>query len=465
MKHQVFDASSARVSDRIPASCGEVTVGCSDVAGIIEGVKLSSRRLRAEHSALQETISELEADQRRVGQASGEARLLSERAMERLGEGTELIQSSLGQITELLDLVDTLSNHVTGFAAAMNQVRRSAQDIERIAETTNILALNATIEAHRAGDAGRTFAVVANEVKNLAGSTRLATDEISRTIDMLGGEAEQVVAKIENGAAASGEAKASVARIERTLSNVAELVEEVDRQNDRITNTTGAIGGLVDRARQVLTNFDVVAVQSEQKLDTAHDRIEALEMTASDMFDSIVKTGLSPIDSAMVERARHFAAELVTVTEAALETGALSIEALFDTDYREIAGTNPPRFRTCLTDWADSNWRPIFDRVLAQGGALKMCSPSDMNGFMPTHATDRSRPPTGDIAHDTKYCRNGRIVLTPADQKAKRSSDPYTLAVYRQEGDGQHYEVIRNIYVPLVIGGQRWGDFELAYTL
>src|SRR5690606_15693523 len=162
--------------DRIPESCGEVTVGCTDVAGIVEAVIKSSEILRAEHTALRGTVEELEADQRKVSQASDEARMLSERAIDRLGQGTDLIQSSLGQITDLLELVDTLTQHVTGFAAAMDQVRRCSQDIEQIAETTNILALNATIEAMRAGDAGRTFAVVANEGKRRAGDTRRATE-------------------------------------------------------------------------------------------------------------------------------------------------------------------------------------------------------------------------------------------------------------------------------------------------
>jgi methyl-accepting chemotaxis protein len=88
-----------------------------------------------------------------------------------------------------------------------------------------------------------------------------------------------------------------------------------------------------------------------------------------------------------------------------------------------------------------------------------------MQGFLPTHITDRSRAPTGDLAHDTKYCRNGRILLDAIDRKAKASTDPYMMAVYRQEGDGRTYEIVRNVYVPLVIDGRRWGDFELAYVL
>ena len=88
-----------------------------------------------------------------------------------------------------------------------------------------------------------------------------------------------------------------------------------------------------------------------------------------------------------------------------------------------------------------------------------------MNGFLPTHISDRSRQPTGDLQHDTMYCRNGRILFDPIDQKAKNSTAPYMMAVYRQEGDGKTHEIVRNVYIPLFINGRRWGDFEVAYTL
>ncbi|MXP46663.1 chemotaxis protein [Altererythrobacter luteolus] len=465
MKHTEFDTVDRKSIDLIPQSCGEVTVGCSDVAGIVQAVIDSSEKLRAEHNALQGTVTQLESDQQKVSEASDEARLLSERAIERLGQGTTLIQSSLGQISGLLELVETLTTHVTGFAAAMEQVRRCSQDIDQIAETTNILALNATIEAMRAGDAGRTFAVVANEVKNLAGDTRRATEEISQTIDTLGGEAELVISQIENGAEASRSAKTSVAQIEETIGGVAELVEEVDRQNDQIARSTGTISDHVHRVQDVLASFDSAAIENEGKLQKAHNRIESLEITASEMFDSIVKGGLSPRDSALVDQAQTFAKQVSEIAEKAIAEGTLTQEALFDTDYKEIAGSNPKRFRTSLSDWADAHWRPVFDKVVAKGGPIKMCSSADMNGFLPTHISDRCRQPTGDLAHDTKYCRNGRILLEGVDISAKRSTDAYMMAVYRQEGDGLQYLVVRNVYVPLYINGRRWGDFELAYTL
>lgn len=464
MQQIAIDTANAHALGMIPESCGAVTVGCTDVAGVVEAVIASSKTLRSEHEALAETVRALEADQHKVAEASDEARLLSERAIERLNEGTALIQSSLGQIASLIELVDTLGQHVTSFSAAMEQVRRSAQDIDTIAETTNILALNATIEAMRAGEAGRTFAVVAAEVKSLANDTRKATEEIAQTIDALGGEAEVVITRIEAGAKASGEARASVAQIEGSLANVGALVEEVDKQNDVIARSTGTISGHVDKVQRVLTSFDAASRANEDRLHGAFHKMEELEITASDMFDRIVQAGLSPEDSAMVAQAQAMLVEVVAHTEAAIASGALTMSALFDTDYQPIPGTNPQLFRTRLTDWADAGWRPFLDRAKASDPRVLAAACTDMNGFLPTHITERSRKPTGDVNHDTQFCRNGRIMLEAIDRKAKASGAPYMMAVYRQEGDGNSYVVVRNVYVPLVIGGRRWGDFELAYS-
>lgn len=458
------DFGGASALDQIPEACGKVTVGCSDVAGIVQVVIDTSAVLRAEHMELQGTVHELEKDQAKVAEASEEARLLSARAIDRLGQGTAQIQSSLAQITQLLDLVGTLATHVTGFAAAMEQVRRCSKDIEQIAETTNILALNATIEAMRAGEAGRTFAVVANEVKGLAGETRKATNEIAAVIGTLGAEAATVIERIEAGASASDQAKSSVASIEATMSGVSELVGEVDAQNFTIAQATGMMTGNVHRVQEVIESFDKAATDNEAKLEMAHARMEDLELTASDMFDRLVHAGLSPNDSAMVELAQRHAREIERMTQDAIRTGALTEAQVFDHAYRLIEGSNPQRFRTGLTDWAHANWRPKLDEVAASDPRIMAAACTDTQGYLPTHLTKHSREPIGEVVHDTQFCRNGRIMFYAIDQRAKKSQASYMMAVYRQEGDGKTYRVVRNVYVPLTINGRRWGDFEVAYT-
>lgn len=465
MKHEGFTAADAAALDIIPQSCGEVTVGCSDVTGILQQVIESSGRLRAEHAALQDSVSEMEADQRAVSEASEEARLLSSRAMERLGEGTAMIQSSLGEIGHLVKLVDTLIGHVTDFAAAMEQVRRCSADIDAIAQTTDILALNAAIEARRAGEAGKTFSVVAQEVKLLANDTKQATGEIARTIDALGERANKVVSQIESGAEASEKAKGSIARIEKTIDGVGDLVREVDGQNEQIARSTGTISGHVSQVHKVLHDFEAAARENEERLVQAQARMGELEEMASVMFDRLVHAGLSPQDSLMVEKAMQGRDEVIAVAMAALEKGELGIDQLFDDNYVEVPGTNPQLYRSRLSDWADANWRPVLDRIKASDPNIVATVCDDRNGFLPTHHAERSLKPTGDYQHDLQYCRNGRIIFNAIDRRIKGGEAPFSMAVYRYEGDGKRYKVVRLASVPIVINGRRWGDYEISYVV
>ncbi len=465
MSQEIITAPEGEAVEGISESCAEVTLGCSDVSGLIQSVIASSERLREEHSALLGTVEALNSDQDQVAQACDESRLLSQQASERLAEGTGHIRASLGEIGNLLSLVDTLTHHVTGFAAAMEQVRRCSQDIDKLAQTTNILALNATIEAARAGAAGKTFAVVAGEVKSLAGETRRATDEITRTIDALGSEAEQVIVEIEKGVQVRDNARNSVVRIEDTLVGVGEMVTEVDRQNDQIAQATGAISSHVSRVQQVLASFNQAARDNEGTLGQAQGRMDELEEMASVMFDRIVHAGLAPQDSEMVARAQEACEEVTRLALAGLAGGTLDEATLFDDKYIEVPGTNPQLYRNKFCDWADANWRPVLDRVMASDPRIVATVCDDRNGFLPTHLSDRSRKPTGNYAHDLQFCRNGRMIFNAIDKRIKSGDAAFSMAVYRYEGDGNEYRVVRLASVPIVVNGRRWGDYEISYAL
>ena len=183
------------------------------------------------------------------------------------------------------------------------------------------------------------------------------------------------------------------------------------------------------------------------------------------MFDHIVHSGLSRDDMPLVKLAQKEAEHITAITEAAIANGSLNHNALFDTRLVPVSGSNPPRFMTQLSHWAEANWQPIFENVKNQHVAVSSVVCSSKEGFLPTHMKQFSRLPTGDLMHDTRFCRNGRILLDGIDFTAKVSEQDYMMAVYRHEGDGETHQTVRNVYVPLHFNGRRWGDFEIAYIL
>src|SRR5688572_10138082 len=350
----------------VARDCGSLSMECSDVAGYVKGV---SERI-GEHLKMLDTLEDvttrLLADQARVSDSTDEARLLSEQAKSKLDAGREAIEGTIDGFKGLTELVVQLGERMAGFASAMNQVQTVSSTIEAIARKTNMLALNATIDAARSGDAGRSFAVVAAEVKKLAHDTRAATSQIASTIGELTREAGAVTTEIKTGVERSRAAQAGFAQINDTVKEVTEIVGMVDRQTEGIAHSTSMIQTSVDRVKAGLTSFAGDARDNGGQLIKAQKRLNHLEMLSNTMLDTLANSGADIDDTPFISLAQEAMRAIQQAVEAGIAAGEIDAEAVFDRDYVQIEGTNPPQYNNGFADFADKHVRPLLDRHKAR---------------------------------------------------------------------------------------------------
>jgi methyl-accepting chemotaxis protein len=351
---------------------------------------------------------------------------------------------------------------MAGFASAMSQVQTVSSTIEAIARKTNMLALNATIEAARAGDAGRSFAVVAAEVKKLAHDTRAATSQIGSTIAELTREAGAVTAEIKTGVERSRAAQGGFGTISETVREVSEIVGMVDRQTEGIAHSTSMIQTSVDRVKAGLTEFAADARENGNELLTAEKRLAHLEMLSNTMLDTLANSGAEIDDTPFILKAQESSRKIEAAIEQAVDAGEVSLEDVFDNDYKIVEGSNPVQYEVRFNDAADRLVRPILDQTKAGDNRIIGSAIGDVNGYLPTHLSERSHPQGADPTWNDEHCRNKRILIDDTTRMALASDNPATLATYRMEL-GDKYIPVKNVFVPLWIKGRRWGNFELAY--
>jgi methyl-accepting chemotaxis protein len=186
----------------------------------------------------------------------------SQEASKKASEGSVKLDESKKGMQRIVTSTDTVGNNITSLANKTEQIGEIAQVIDDIADQTNLLALNAAIEAARAGEHGRGFAVVADEVRKLAENTTKATKEIADTIRAIQAEAKDAnISMQEAGNAVKdglkmndevglvlGDILASVGNVTNQISQVAAASEEQSATAEQVSTNVEAINNVANES-------------------------------------------------------------------------------------------------------------------------------------------------------------------------------------------------------------------------
>lgn len=236
--------------------------------------KQSAQEEFSEIDMLATAMSEMSSTVQTVAGHAQNASSLTENASQQAQTGQQFVQGTVAKISEL-------SDDISSSAQAVNQVEQRVESIgsvvgtiQGISEQTNLLALNAAIEAARAGEAGRGFAVVADEVRNLAQRTQQATVEIQEMISLLQNSAKSAVSLMEKSVEEAAEGVSLVTNAGSELDGIVEQVNQINDMNFQIATAAGQQSSVAEEMNQNLTNVrglvEASVVVVGKLLDTSH---------------------------------------------------------------------------------------------------------------------------------------------------------------------------------------------------
>jgi methyl-accepting chemotaxis protein len=296
-------AALARMCENLAKVVGTVRDSSDFIANgsdqIAAGNADLSRRTEQQASNLQETAASMHEFASTVRSTAETSRLAS-----------QLARSASDVATKGRAAVDQVVSTMQDIAASSEKIADIVGVIDEIAFQTNILALNAAVEAARAGDQGRSFAVVAGEVRSLARRSADAAKEIK---DLIGASTTRVA----SGSRLAADAGTTMADIVAQVSRVAALIGEISAATAEQTDSIGQVSNAVSRLDETTQENAALVEQSAAAADS-------LSQLAVRLVEAVSVFKLSQSKQMLVVRSQSSVEESNTASDAALHTGALA---------------------------------------------------------------------------------------------------------------------------------------------
>ena len=219
------------------------------------------------------TIQEVAHNVQHTSQAAGEAERLTV-------QGRQLADASQLAMQQMLQSVAQIGQAVNELASSTQSIGSVADVITSIAEQTNLLALNAAIEAARAGEQGRGFAVVADEVRALAGRTRDSTQQIHQIVNALRTAAERAVQTASQGENISRQSVQSVTEVDQALSGISESVSRISAMSQQMASAAEEQSHVAEDISRQITRIAQLSDHSAEQAQQGAQISQELEQMA-----------------------------------------------------------------------------------------------------------------------------------------------------------------------------------------
>ncbi len=258
---------------------------CVDANTTSSGVQNQHSQTKNVEIAIQRMIQIVQDVSSRATEAAEAAAIAKEESQ----KGKQVVDKTVNSIQALANAVENAAGSINKLEKESTNIGGVVDVIQGISEQTNLLALNAAIEAARAGEQGRGFAVVADEVRTLAQRTQESTMEIQHMIETLQSVSRETVSIMETGQSQAADSVSHAKQAGQSLQQITQAVQAITEMNTLINDEAGAQSAVTVEINQNMSSISAIASQSKDGAERTNQKSQDLANLASKLQQLVSK--------------------------------------------------------------------------------------------------------------------------------------------------------------------------------
>ena len=268
---QVMASNLRDMVGRLQGGVERISASAEALSGITEQTRQGVNGQKAETDQVATAMSQMAATVHEVARNAEVAAVATRNAEARVGTGSQVVGQTLQRVDQLASAMDATTQSIARLSQDAQRIDAVLDVIKSVAEQTNLLALNAAIEAARAGEQGRGFAVVADEVRALARRTQQSTAEIETLIATLREGTQRAVQDMQQSASLVTHAVTDANQTENALAAISEAVTQIFEMNQQIAAAAEQQTAVAEEINRSVTSIRDIADQSALAMDETAD--------------------------------------------------------------------------------------------------------------------------------------------------------------------------------------------------
>ncbi|WP_411860693.1 methyl-accepting chemotaxis protein [Pseudomonas sp. JM0905a] len=252
---------------RLQGGVAQISASAQALSSVTEQTRVGVNGQKEETDQVATAMSEMTATVQEVARNAEAAASSTEAADNRVSTGSQVVRQTLERVNQLAHAMEETTSSIQRLSQDTQSIGTVLDVIKSVAEQTNLLALNAAIEAARAGEQGRGFAVVADEVRALARRTQQSTAEIERLIATLREGVRNSVEHMQQSESLVDLTVRDANLTEEALAGIAEAVTLIHQMNQQIAAAAEQQSAVAEEINRSVTSIRDIADQSAEAMD------------------------------------------------------------------------------------------------------------------------------------------------------------------------------------------------------